>query len=178
MPNTEPQGLGPGLERRLKDALDRVTPPSSSPRYLSASAGARSWRRAPAFVAIGATCLLVLTAVAATGSPSPVVWTQRAASSIEAIGHHPDSSPSPDSEPTPSAKVPGAAQETPDSEHGGTSPTPSRETEPSPSSEPRESPEPSQSPEPRESPVPSVSPSPSGDQSESSPSPTSTSGDH
>jgi len=175
MPNTEPEGLGPGLERRLKDALDRVTPPSSPPRYLSASAGGRSWRMAPAALAIGATCLLALTAVAATGSPSPVVWTQRAASTIEGIGHRPSTSPSPPAEPTPGGTtVPGAGRETPDSEHGGTMPSPSHgtEQEPSPSAAPRESPEPSQSPEP------SASPSPSDNHSESSPSPTPTSGDH
>lgn len=169
MPNTERDGLGPGFESGLKDALDRITPPASPPRYLSATmGGARPWRLAP-MVAIGATCLLALTATVATGSASPVVWTQRAASTLQSIAHQPVSTPSPAPETT--AEPSG---ESPEPVRGGTAPTPSHE--PEHESSPR--PEPSEAPENSPSPRPSESPSPSGDHSESSPGPMPTSGDH
>lgn len=90
MPKTEDL-LGPGFEWRLRAALDRVRPPHSAPRYLSATATATLrtalWRAAPV-VAVGVAGLL-LTAYAATGSPNPVIWTQNAASAINSIAHGP-----------------------------------------------------------------------------------------
>jgi hypothetical protein len=179
MPNTDHDGLGPGFEGRLKDALDRITPPSSPPRYQSASlSGARTWRLAPVALAVGATCLLALTATAATGSPNPTVWTQRAASTLTSIGHHSEASHSPGSETTPEAGERSAepGQATPEPEQGGAAPTPSHdaEHEASPKPEPSEAPVRSPSPEPSESPSPSGDHS--GSSSNTSPSPTSDSG--
>ncbi len=97
MPIPERRTLSPGFERQLRAALDRVDPPSpllSNARFKSETAGRprRLWRLAPALAGIGAAGI-ALTAVAATGSPDPSVWTQRAASAIESVGHIPAASP-------------------------------------------------------------------------------------
>lgn len=172
MPNTDHDPMDPGFEWRLKAALDRITPPASRPRYESASmGGVRSWRIAPVLLAGATAVLLAVTATAATGSPNPVVWTQRAASTIESVGHAPEASPSPEPSPERSEETPNggaAAQPTDEPEH-----------EASPSPEPSEHPQVSPSPEPSESPKPSESPSPSGDHSgSSSPSPSPGTDDH
>ena len=172
MPNTDHDPMDPGFEWRLKAALDRITPPASRPRYESASmGGVRSWRIAPVLLAGATAVLLAVTATAATGSPNPVVWTQRAASTIESVGHAPEASPSPEPNPERSEETPNggaAAQPTDEPEH-----------EASPSPEPSEHPQVSPSPEPSESPKPSESPSPSGDHSgSSSPSPSPGTDDH
>ncbi len=174
MPNSDREQLGPGVERRLKDALDPITPPSSPPRYLLASrGGASAWRVAPVMLAVGAICLLALTATAATGSSNPAVWTQRAASTLQSIGHQPEVSPSPEPETT---REPSG--ETPEPARGETAPTPSHEAE----HESSPNPGPSQAPEHLSSPEPSESSTPSGDHSASSPrtspSPSPTSGEH
>jgi len=94
MPKTD-NPFDPGFAWRLRKALDRVQPPYSAPRYQSAPAGL-SLRtvlgRAAPMVAVGLAGLL-LTAFAATGSPNPVIWTQNAASAINAITHAPEASP-------------------------------------------------------------------------------------
>jgi hypothetical protein len=89
MPIPERNTLGPGFEKRLKAALDRVTPPSpllSSARYRSGAAKLprRAWRLVAVLVAVTATGA-ALTAAAATGSTNPVVWTERAGSAIESV---------------------------------------------------------------------------------------------
>jgi hypothetical protein len=157
MPNADHDPLGPGFDRRLKAALDRVTPPASSPRYAyQAVAGLRPWRLASVVVAAGAACLLALTAVAATGSPNPVVWTQRAASTIGSVGHAPEASPSPEPSKPPHATPHSAPSK------------PVQQTEHEASPSPRHSEQPSESPRPE----PSDSGNPGGDHhSESSPSP-------
>jgi hypothetical protein len=126
--------IGPGFEWRLKAALDRVTPPVSTPRYLSATAGVRTLHLAPFALAAAATALLALSATAATGSPNPVVWTERATTTIESVGH-PAATPS--IEPGQPAKV----------QRGAPGPTSTHQPEhkASPKPEPSESPEPTDS---------------------------------
>jgi hypothetical protein len=136
MPNTEQDSMDRGLEWRLKAALDRVTPPSSSPRYASTvMGGARAWPLGPALVAAGATMvLLAVTATAATGSPNPVVWAERAGTTIQSVGHTPEASPSPEPSPeTPHTAPAAPAQPAHDTEHDTT-----QAPEPSDSQEPRE----------------------------------------
>jgi hypothetical protein len=87
--------IAPGFDWRLKVALDRITPPAVMPRYAMARPIFRPWRLAPIALAGAATILLALSATAATGSPNPVVWSQRAASTIEAVGRAPEASPNP-----------------------------------------------------------------------------------
>jgi hypothetical protein len=82
MPIPDDEMLGSGLEKRLKAALDDVVPPSpslASARYRMGAAKrlSRAWRLAPALVAIVAAGAAV-TATAATGSPNPAIWRDRA----------------------------------------------------------------------------------------------------
>jgi hypothetical protein len=91
--------LGPRFERRLKAALDSVVPRTtnfSDARYRSErwARSNRPWRFAPAFVGLAAIGITALSAAAATGSPSPAVWTQRAVSTIQSVSHIPVTSPS------------------------------------------------------------------------------------
>jgi hypothetical protein len=168
MPIPDDEMLGPGLEKRLKAALDEVVPPSpslSSARYRMGAAKrlGRAWRFAPALVAIAAAGA-VLTATAATGSPNPAVWRDRAGTAIQNAGHFPSSSPKATHSPKPEPR------ESPDGKGSGSSrPTPSSPRPP----EPKESPEPSDRPEPSPTPDssggndgsggPRPSPTPSGD---------------
>jgi outer membrane biosynthesis protein TonB len=185
MPILEKDELGPGFEKRLKAALDRVVPPSpllSTARYRSAPAWlpSRRWRLAPALaIAVGAAGV-ALTAVAATGSPNPVIWTERAGFAIESVSHIPGASPKAHQSPRPEP----SRGSTPGQETEPSHPTPSsgREVEPSPSPEPTErseaSPRPEPSTTPHENPESSPSPEPSqgGDQTPS-PTPDDHSGD-
>lgn len=154
--------IAPGFDWRLKAALDRVTPPPAMPRYAMARPF-KPWRLAPIALAGAATVLLALTAVAATGSANPVVWSQRAASSIEAVGHATETSPSP--APTP--------ENSPSTTRSGPAAAPTRGSGSKPTAKPTERPEqPSRStssPIPTDehsgssSPTPSPKPSPSPD---------------
>jgi hypothetical protein len=103
--------IAPGFDYRLKVALDRIKPPSVMPRYAMARQTFRPWRLAPIALAGAATVLLALTAFAATGSANPVVWTERAASTIGSVGHAPEAAPSlaPSPEATSDRKAPVAA---------------------------------------------------------------------
>ena len=139
MPIPEDEMLGPGLEKRLKAALDEVKPPSpslASARYRMGVARrlSRAWRLAPALVAITAAGA-ALTATAATGSPNPAIWKDRAGAALLNVGHFasPKASPNPRVSPTDERKE--TSRPTPSSSH-----------------EPKESPEPTQKPEPRPSP--------------------------
>lgn len=161
MPSTDPEGLDPGLKARLHAELDRIRPPAAVPRYMRASSAVRAWRLAPVVLAGAFVGILALTAAAATGSPNPVVWTQR----VQTVMH--PTSPSPEVEESPAAPQSHAEEVTPPAQH--------------------ESPEPSAQPEPREgaetpNPAqPAESPEPSGDHSgdgSPEPSPTPTSDDH
>jgi hypothetical protein len=179
MPIPENDPLDPGLKSRLKAALDQVTPPPALPRYAAATTGrARVGRAASLALAAGASVLLALTATATTGSPNPVVWTQRAASEIEAVEHGAKGSPTPEST--------NEAKETPKNVTGvqPTSP-PERETSPEPTEHPAQSPqaEPSGSPSPGDDHGdgfnPSPSPTSSGpDTGTGSPTPSPAPGDH
>lgn len=159
MPIPENDNLGPDFERRLTAALDRVTPPSpavSGARYRSAlRRPGRQWRLAPAFAIGIGTAGMALTAVAATGSPNPAVWTERAGAVIESVGHHSGAgskgSQSPHAEPangTPGDQGDGhqGSQTGSSSGHDGKeSPEPTERPEASPSPEHSPSPEPSPS---------------------------------
>jgi hypothetical protein len=164
MPTPDDEMLSPGLVKRLKAALDEVTPPSpllSSARYRLGGAKrlSRAWRFAPALVAIAAAGA-ALTATAATGSPNPEIWKDRAGTVLQSVSHFPASSPKATHSPKPEPR------DSPDGE--GTQPA-----RPTPSStrppDPRESPEPTDRHEPSPTPDSSGSNDGSGD---SQPSPT------
>src|ERR1700692_1331280 len=107
MPSTEHDRMDPGFEWRLKVALNRITPPASTPRYLSKSMGGVSALRiAPLALAAATAVLLALTATATTGSPNPAVWTGDAASTIGAVGHVAEPRPSPQPSPAPPPPAP------------------------------------------------------------------------
>ena len=97
------------LKSRLRATLDRVAPPTPSfadARYRSQVA-ARSggvWRLAPAMVGVAAVAIMAASATVATGSTNPAVWTERAASTIQAVRHVPDATqkPAQSSKPVPS----------------------------------------------------------------------------
>ena len=142
MPKTDRDPLGPGFEWRLRHALDRVQPRHSSPRYQSAATPAvRSWRLAPAALALALVGVLAMSAYAATGSANPAVWTRQAVTVIQSAGHAPAGGS--ESQPAPLGN---AAHPTPPA-GAGQGPA----LKPSPRPEPSESPEPSSSPEPSES---------------------------
>ncbi|HUZ86245.1 MAG TPA: hypothetical protein VNF26_04790 [Candidatus Baltobacterales bacterium] len=164
MSKTERDSLGPAFDWRLRSALDRVAPPHTPPRYLSASvARSAPFRFAPAALAAAVAGVVALAAFATTGSANPVVWTQRAASSLESAGHSPalvpilQMSPSPQTE---SPRPPAAAP-----------PARAPEHEASPNPEPSQAPERSSSPEPGESPGPGDHSGTSSPTPSSSPSP-------
>ncbi len=181
MPTPDDEMLGPGLEKRLKAALDEVVPPSpslSSARYRMGAASrlSRAWRFAPALLAIVAAGAAV-TATAATGSPNPAIWRDRAETVIQNATHFPGSSPKAEQSPRPQPRVSPSDEGT-----GPSHPTPSSgsEFEPKQSPEPTERPEPSPSPEPSERPEPSPTPDSSGGHDSSGgsePSPTLSSSD-
>jgi hypothetical protein len=99
--------------------------------------------------------LLAVTGTAATGSPNPVVWAERAGSTIQSVSHNPvEASPSPE----PSHEAPHAVPA------GGAQPSHGPENEASQTPEPKQSPEPKESPEPPDSREPSDPPIRFGDQ--------------
>ena len=150
--------IAPGFDWRLKAALDRITPPPVIPRYAMAKPF-KPWRLAPIALAGAATVLLALTAVAATGSANPVVWSQRAASTIEAAGHThetpPSPTPSPEKSPSTSRSAPAAAPT-----HGSTSKPTAKPTE-RPEQPSRSTPSPNPTDEHSGSSSPTSSPKPS-----------------
>jgi hypothetical protein len=167
MPSTDHNKMDPLFDWRLKVALDRMVPPPSFPRYASRSVSRiRPWRVAPLALAATSAVLLALTATATTGSPNPAVWTGDAASTIGAVGHVAEPSPSPQPSPAP---PPAAPRKT-------VAPAPAHQPEhsASPRAEPTERPE--ESPRPR----PAVSPSPTEEDhsGSSSPSPSPWWGEH
>jgi hypothetical protein len=147
MPNTEQDPLDRGFDWRLKAALDRVTPPSSHPRYASGvMGGARAWPLGPALVAAGATVLLAISATAFTGSANPLVWVERAGTTIQTVSHTPEATPSPEASPTAQHSAPAAqAQPTQGPDHEANTQEPNGSPEPKQSAEPKEPAEPSSS---------------------------------
>jgi hypothetical protein len=165
---TERDHADSGLERRLKAALDRFTPPAALPRYQSVSAvRPRGWRPRPILVAAAAAAALIVLAAAATGSPIPALWTQRAASTLQSIGHLPPAvhSPAAGAARPPTRRTPAAA---------GAAASPSHDSEPRPTQEP----EPSEAPGRSPSPEPSGGGSSGEDRSRPSPSPSPSPDDH
>lgn len=175
MPIPEHKPLGPGLEKRLKAALDEVVPPSpllASARYRMSTARRvrRAWRFVPALVAAGAAATAI-TATAATGSPNPAIWRDRAGTVIQNVSHFPPSSPKAAQSVKPQPEATSPSQET-GSSHA-TPPT-DREYQPKPSPEPHDRSGPLPGPDPNpphERPGPSPTADHSGDV-EPSPSPT------
>src|ERR1700693_5678663 len=166
MRTTDHNKLDPGFERRLKVALDRIVPPPSFPRYASKSMGRlRPWRIAPALLAAATAILLALAATATTGSPNPAVWTGDAASTIGAVGHVAEPSPSPQPSPAPPPVAPRKA----------VAPAPAHQPEHIASPRPKPTERPEESPRP----LPTISPNPTEGHSGSSwPSPSPWWGDH
>lgn len=167
---TDIGALGPGFERRLRAALDAHAPPTlllADARYCS-TRSVRPWRLASALVGIGAVGAVAVSAFAATGSPNPAVWTERAASSIQSVTHIPETSPSPPPSPIPDPRLSAPVSQQTGTTHAA--PPPSRQTEPSDDPEAshnaKESPPPNESsppegsppPDPHEHPKPSASP--------------------
>ena len=142
MPKTDEDFFGPVFERGLRQELNRIRPRNSSPRYLApAHQHLRTWRFAPVALAVSLVSILALSASVATGSPNPVVWTQRVVTVIE-------SNPAPTPEPGPvQPKVAPRAGSTQGPQHQApaTSKPPERSETPEPArtADPRESPEPS-----------------------------------
>jgi outer membrane biosynthesis protein TonB len=156
MPIPDDKALGPGLEKHLKAALDQVTPPSpslSSARYRMGAARrfSRAWRFAPALVAIAAAGA-ALTATAATGSPNPAIWKDRAGTVIQNASHFPISSPKAAHSPKPQPKAGTPATTARPTEPGD------HESEPKPTARPTERPAPSPTPEPSDRPEPTPTP--------------------
>jgi hypothetical protein len=161
---------GPGFEHQLKAALDAVVPPTPfafRARYRSAEwlRSSRPWRIAPALLGAAAVVVMAVSAAAATSSPNPAVWTQRAVSTIQSVSHIPDNNPNP-----PENNAPAPRGSAPVTQPGGTShatPPAARRAEPSdsprPTERPDESPRPAGTPPPDDSrhPWPSPSPTPS-----------------
>ena len=120
---------------RLRAELDRIRPPATSPRYLASGRSLRARRLAPVALAVAFTGILALTAVAATGSPNPVVWSQR----VQTVINPP--SPSPTNEESPAAPQSHTEEQAPAAHQE--SPGPTERPEPAGGSQPTESPEPS-----------------------------------
>lgn len=159
IPENEP--LSPGLEKRLKTALDAVVPPSpllSSARYRMGAAPrvARAWRFVPSVVAIGAAAMAI-TATAATGSPNPAVWRDLAGTVIRNVSHIPPAGPKtvPSAKPQPRATSTGQGT-------GSSHATPPSDRDDGPK----------QSPDPRDRSGPWPSPDPSPPHEHPGPSPT------
>ena len=167
MPIAENGPLGPGFERRLKAALDSALPPSplaSSARYRAgARRPVRPWRYAPALAGVAAAAM-ALTAAAATGSPNPMVWTERAGSAIQSVSHVPGAGPRAPQSPRPEPSHQGSSGQGP----GRATPSSGRDVDPSPAPEPTDNPEASPGPEASPSPEPSSDHS-GGDHPEPSP---------
>jgi hypothetical protein len=123
--------LGPSFDNRLRAELDRVRPPTPRPemaRFGLMPAPSR-WLVAlkPAIAVGAALALLSVAASAASGSPNPGVWQQRAVTTVEELTQSGPPRPTPEQEKSPAAQPAPAAH-----------PEPSETTEPN-----RESPEPS-----------------------------------
>ena len=155
MPKIERDDLGPVFERLLRRELNRVQPRFPSPRYLSpAHTHLRTWRFAPIALGVSLVGILALSASVATGSPNPVVWTQRVVTVIES---NPAATPEPGPV-QPKAAPQAGPTHAPQHQAPDTSQPPER----------LETPEPARTAEPGESPEPSDHESGSGESADSS----------
>lgn len=139
MPRTDQDPLGEGFKWRLRAELNRVVPRYPSPRYLSPAARHRLGPRriAPVGLSAGVIGIVALTAYAATGSPNPVVWTERIVTTVQPNATtEGGSSPAPSPAPSQHAVAPPPAA------------PPTDQAEPTPHAEPSEGPEGSPWPEP------------------------------
>ncbi len=123
--------LGPSFDKRLRAELDRFRPPTPRPemaRFSRMPVGYGPLRFLKPAVAVAAALgLLTVAASAASGSPNPSVWKQRAVTTVQEITQTAPSSPTP--EPPKASPI---------------QPAPAAQPEPSEAPEPnRESPEPS-----------------------------------
>jgi hypothetical protein len=180
MPITDHRALDRVLESRLRAVLSRITPPTplfADARYRSevAARSSRVWRLAPALVGIAAIAIMATSATVATGSTNPAVWTERAATTIDAVRHIPDSSPKAARSPKPVPSRPSSQGSEPIAR---TTPSPNREVEASPEvgafPEPEATDPPIRTARPGPTPHPTADLEPSGSPSPSShtPSPT------
>ncbi len=135
--------LGPSFDNRLRAELDRVRPPTPRPemaRFGMMPAPSR-WLVAlkPAIAVGAALALLSVAASAASGSPNPGVWQQRAVTTVEELTQSAPPSPTPEQ-----VKAPTAQPAPPAHPQPSETPEPNRES-PEPSTgtgqEPSESPE-------------------------------------
>ena len=175
MQTPERRTLGPGFERRLKIALDSVTP--RTPHHFNARyrgtmwvrsrRSYRPWRLAPALMGLAAVGIMGLSAVAATGSSNPAVWTQRAASTIHAVSHIPENAPNPPPAPAPDPRGTAPVSQQPVTSHatqasGRQTEAPDKAKAPAQAQEtarPEESPRSDHPEQPSPSPKPSAPPS-------------------
>jgi uncharacterized membrane protein YgcG len=118
------------LRARLRVELDRVRPPHSAPRYLTARGRPLALRLVPAALAASLLAVLALSGFFATGSTNPVVWGQRVVTVLEPQTAAPSPTPEQDHHKGPATRP----SESPEREH--------QSPGPQPSAEPRESPEP------------------------------------
>ncbi len=123
--------LGPSFDKRLRAELDRFRPPTPRPEMarfnrMPAAYGPLRFLK-PAVAVAAALGLLTVAASAASGSPNPSVWKQRAVTTVQEITQ--TAPPSPTPEPPKASPI---------------QPAPAAQPEPSEAPEPnRESPEPS-----------------------------------
>src|SRR5260370_11641154 len=122
--------LGPSFDKRLRAELDRFKPPTPRPesarfsRMSPGYGGLGFWN--PAVAVAAALALLTVAAWAASGSPNPSVWKDRAWTTVQEVTQ--TAPPSPTPEPTKASPI---------------QPAPAAQPEPSEAPEPnRESPEP------------------------------------
>ena len=140
MPETDGDSLGPDFGRRLRSELDRIRPRYSAPRYAASVRGAIGWGVAPIALVASLAAMVVLTAMVATGSTNPAIWTRQVVNTF-----HSAPSAAPTAKPDDEREAPGAAP-THEPAHESSS-EPSEQAEPSNRAEPsqsreRESPEP------------------------------------
>jgi hypothetical protein len=139
MSRTDRDPLGEGFTWRLRAELNRVVPRYSFPRYGSPAARhlPGTWRIAPVGLSAGVIGIVALTAYAATGSPNPVVWTERIVTTVQPnVTTEPGPSPAPSPPSTQRAVAPPPPA------------PPTHQAQPTPHAEPSEGPEGSPWPEP------------------------------
>lgn len=92
--------LGRSFDRRLRTELDRLRPPTPRPENarfsrLPAGHGRLAFLK-PVVALAAALALLTVAASAASGSPNPSVWKQRAVTTVEEITQTAPPSPTPE----------------------------------------------------------------------------------
>jgi len=118
--------LDPRLASRLREELDRVQPPHSAPRYLSAHTRPIALRLAPAVLVASVISMLALSAYVATGSPNPADWGHDVVTIIQSSS----TTPTPSVRPTPTHAPEQESTEKPGEQE---SPEPSGHQSPEPS---------------------------------------------